>query len=304
MSSLKGTGSPCGGGAHPCACSNRYNPLIMSHLELTILGAGNMGRALIGGLLRHGMRPEQIAVGDSYEPARTTLSREFGVTATADNAAATAKADLIVLAVKPYHAQSVLTPLSPQLRQRRPVVLSVAAGVRIEALRSWCGAGVPVIRAMPNRPALVGAGATGLFASSDADATHRAMAAQIMQSVGEIVWVETEEALDVVTALSGSGPAYFFLLAQAMAKAGVDLGLPEETARRLSIATLHGAGLLAQVGDGDLARMRAEVTSKGGTTEAALRILQAAGFDDLIGRALEAAANRSRELAEQSGSTS
>ncbi|HUN71291.1 MAG TPA: pyrroline-5-carboxylate reductase [Steroidobacteraceae bacterium] len=271
----------------------------MSHLELTILGAGNMGRALIGGLLRQGMRPEQIAVGDSHEPARSTLSRELGVTATADNAAATAKADLVVLAVKPYQAKSVLTPLSPQLRQRRPVVLSVAAGVRIASLQSWCGAGVPVIRAMPNRPALVGAGATGLFASPDADAAHRAMAAQIMQSVGEIVWVETEEALDVVTALSGSGPAYFFLLAEAMAKAGVDLGLPEETARRLSIATLHGAGLLAQVGDGDLARMRAEVTSKGGTTEAALRILQAAGFDDLIGRALEAAANRSRGLAEQ-----
>ena len=275
----------------------------MSHLELTVLGGGNMGRALIGGLLRHGMRPEQIAVGESYEAARTTLSRELGIAATADNAAAIRKADVVVLAVKPQDAQSVLAPLSAQLQQRRPVVLSIVAGVRVQALQRWCGDGVPVIRAMPNRPALVGAGASGLFAPAEIDASGRAAAAQIMQSVGEIVWVETEEALDVVTALSGSGPAYFFLLAEAMAKAGVDLGLTEDTARRLSIATLYGAGLLADGCDGDLARLRAEVTSKGGTTEAALRTLQAADFNELITRAVAAAARRSRELAEQVGGT-
>lgn len=275
----------------------------MSHFELAILGAGNMGRALIGGLLRNGMRPEQIAVGESQEAARTALSKEFGVAATADNAAAVSKADLVVLAVKPYQAGAVLTSLGSQLQQRRPVILSIAAGVRIETLQSWCGAGVPVIRAMPNRPALVGAGATGLFASAEVGPPHRALAAQIMQAVGEIFWVASEDALDVVTALSGSGPAYFFLLAEEMAKAGVALGLPADTARRLSIATLHGAGLLAQVGDGDLARMRAEVTSKGGTTEAAVRLLEAAGFNQLIGRALAAAASRSRELAEQNRHT-
>ncbi|HEY7888990.1 MAG TPA: pyrroline-5-carboxylate reductase [Steroidobacteraceae bacterium] len=268
-------------------------------LQLTVLGGGNMGRALIGGLLRHGMRPEQIAVGESEDAARAALSRELGITATPDNAAAIRKANLVVLAVKPYHAGTVLAPLATELQQRHPVVLSVAAGVRIEALRTWCGAGVPVIRAMPNRPALVGAGMTGLFAPPEVDASSRALAAQIMQSVGEVVWVATEDALDVVTALSGSGPAYFFLFAEAMAKAGADLGLPAQTALRLSIATLRGAGLLAQSGDGDLARLRAEVTSKGGTTEAALRILQAAGFNELIGRAVEAATRRSRELAEQ-----
>jgi pyrroline-5-carboxylate reductase len=271
----------------------------MSHIELTVLGAGNMGRALIGGLLRHGMRAEQIAVGESQEGARVKLSRELGITATADNAAAIGRAELIVLAVKPQDAGSVLTPLAPQLQQRRPVVLSIAAGVRIETLRRWCGPGVPVIRAMPNRPALVGAGATGLFAPAGIAGSHRAMAGEIMQSVGEVVWVATEDALDVVTALSGSGPAYFFLLAETLAQAGASLGLEPEAARRLSIATLHGAGLLARGGDGDLARLRAEVTSKGGTTEAALRTLQAAGFDGLIARAVEAAARRSRELAEQ-----
>jgi pyrroline-5-carboxylate reductase len=276
----------------------------MSHLELTVLGAGNIGRALIGGLLRHGMRPEQITVGESQEGARATLSRELAIAATADNAAAVSKADLIVLAVKPDQTGSVLAPLATQLQQRRPLVLSVAAGIRIQSLQSWCGAGVPVIRAMPNRPAFVGAGVTGLFAPADVAPSQRAMAAQIMQSVGEVVWVATEDALDVVTALSGSGPAYFFLLAEAMLQAGIGLGLPEDTARRLSIATLHGAGLLAQGSDGDLARLRAEVTSKGGTTEAAVRALQAADFNELISRAVAAAARRSRELAEQVGGTS
>lgn len=276
----------------------------MSHIELTVLGGGNMGRALIGGLLRNGMRPEQIAVGEGQEAARTALSRDFGIAATPDNAAAMSKANLVVVAVKPQDVASVLTPLAAELRQRRPIVLSIAAGIRIQSLQSWCGAGVPVIRAMPNRPALVGAGATGLFAPAEVDAARRAMAAQIMQSVGEVVWVSTEDALDVVTALSGSGPAYFFLLAEAMAQAGVGLGLPADTARRLSIATLHGAGLLAHGSDGDLARLRAEVTSKGGTTEAALRTLQASGFNDLIGRAIDNAARRGRELAEQVGGTS
>ena len=271
----------------------------MSHIELTVLGGGNMGRALIGGLLRHGMRAEQISVGESQEGARATLSRELGIAATTDNAAAIRNADLIVLAVKPQDVGAVLAPLASQLQRRHPIVLSIAAGVRIQALERWCGPGIPVIRAMPNRPALVGAGATGLFAPAQVDAAHRATAAQIMRAVGEVVWVATEDALDVVTALSGSGPAYFFLLAQCLAQAGVELGLEPETARRLSIATLHGAGLLAHGSDGDLARLRAEVTSKGGTTEAALRVLQGAGFNELIARAVAAAAQRGRELAEQ-----
>jgi pyrroline-5-carboxylate reductase len=276
----------------------------MSHIELTVLGAGNMGRALIGGLLRHGMRAEQITVGEREEAARERLSREFGIAAAADNAAAIRKADLVVLAVKPQDAGPVLEPLAPRLKERRPLVLSIAAGVRIQTLRRWCGPDVPVIRAMPNRPALVGAGATGIFAPPQIGESQRAMAGQIMQSVGEVVWVATEDALDVVTALSGSGPAYYFLFTEILARAGAGLGLEPEAARRLSIATLYGAGLLAHGGDGDLVRLRAEVTSKGGTTEAALRVLHAAGFDALITRAVEAAAHRSRELAAPAGGKS
>ena len=274
----------------------------MSHTLIGILGGGNMGRALIGGLLRQGTRPEQISVGESFAAARESLSGEFGVQATADNAAALDKATVVVVAVKPQDAAAVLSPLQGLLNRNRPTVLSVAAGIRVAALESWCGAGVPVVRAMPNRPALVGAGATGLYAPNHVGDSHRAAAQRVMEATGEVVWVPSEDALDVVTALSGSGPAYFFLLAELMAQAAVDQGLEPQAARRLAVATLHGSGLLAHASDGNLERLRAEVTSKGGTTEAALRSFGNADLRGIVTRALESATLRSRELASQFGS--
>ena len=161
---------------------------------------------------------------------------------------------MVVVAVKPQIAGTVLSPLQPLLQRTRPLVISIAAGIRVAALESWCGAGVPVVRAMPNRPALVGAGATGLFAPASVASAHREIAEKVMQAVGEVVWVTTEDHLDVVTALSGSGPAYFFLLAELLTQGAIDLGLEPTAARRLAIATLHGAGQLAHAGDGDLAQ--------------------------------------------------
>jgi pyrroline-5-carboxylate reductase len=275
----------------------------MSNTHLAILGGGNMGRALIGGLLRQGTRPEQISVGESVPAARESLSRELGIAATADNRAALANAAIVVVAVKPQDAQSVLEPLRDLLNRNRPTVLSVAAGIRVSALEAWCGAGIPVVRAMPNRPALVGAGATGLYAPSHVDAAHRAAAQHVMEASGEVVWVTSEDALDVVTALSGSGPAYFFLLAELMANAATELGLEPQSARRLAVATLYGSGLLAHTSDVDLARMREQVTSKGGTTEAALRAFASADLRGIVARALESATLRSRELASQFGDT-
>ena len=269
--------------------------------KLAILGGGNMGRALIGGMLRRGTRPEHMTVGESSEAAREALSADFGVQCTADNAAAVESASVIVLAVKPQVAGTVLAPLQPALQRSHPVVISIAAGIRLAALESWCGAGVPVVRAMPNRPALVGAGATGLFAPPSVADPHREVAERVLQAVGEVIWVASEDDIDVVTALSGSGPAYFFLLAELLTQGAIDLGLGPEAARRLAIATLHGAGQLAHAGDGDLARMRAEVTSKGGTTEAAVRSFEAADLRGSVARALEAATRRSRELAAQFG---
>jgi pyrroline-5-carboxylate reductase len=273
----------------------------MSNKHLAILGGGNMGRALIGGMLRRGTRPEHITVGERSEAAREALSADFGIQATADNAAAVEPASVIVLAVKPQVAGAVLAPLQSALQRTRPVVISIAAGIRLAALESWCGAGVPVVRAMPNRPALVGAGATGLFAPASVAGAHREVAERVMQAVGEVIWVATEDDLDVVTALSGSGPAYFFLLAELLTQGAIDLGLDPAAARRLAIATLHGSGQLAHAGDGDLARMRAEVTSKGGTTEAAVKSFDAADLRGIVARALEAATRRSRELAAQFG---
>ena len=269
----------------------------MTHGRIALLGGGNMGRALIGGLLRSGKRAELISVGEQDPGARAALAAESGITATADNAQALEGANLVVLAVKPQDAAAVLAPLLPLMSRLRPLLVSVCAGTRVAALQQWTGGAVPVVRAMPNRPALVGAGVTGLYAPHHINAAQRAAAQAVMQAVGDVVWVHSEAALDAVTALSGSGPAYFFLLAQLMAEAGAALGLEPQSAQRLAAATLYGAGQMAHASDTDLAQLRAAVTSPGGTTEAALRIIENADLRGTIERALAAAVARSAELA-------
>jgi pyrroline-5-carboxylate reductase len=269
--------------------------------DIAIIGGGNMGRALVGGLLRRGIAPQSISVGEPSEPARASLEQEFGCSVLADNGQAIAAAGLVVIAVKPQEAARVLAPLRPRLIELAPVVVSVAAGIETRSLERWCGGGVPIVRAMPNRPALVGAGATGLYARPHVSADARDRAEAVMRAVGAVVWVAEESHLDLVTALSGSGPAYFFLLAEAMMHAAVRRGLDPEAARVLAVETLHGAGALAH-SSGDLARLRAEVTSRGGTTEAALGVFGADnGMGELVQRAIDAAAQRSRELARQFG---
>ena len=261
-----------------------------------------MARALIAGLLRRGVAPRQIAVGEPSADARAALLSEWAVHASADNAAAVADAGLVVLAVKPQDAGNALRALQPRLLDRKPVVLSIAAGLRIADLARACPPGTAVVRAMPNRPALLGAGVTGLFAPPSVSAAQRALAELVGAASGRAVWLRAEAELDIVTALSGSGPAYFFLLAEQMAKAAEALGLEPATAALLASDTLHGAGLLAHQGL-PLAEQRAAVTSRGGTTEAALRVLQQGGFDALIGRALQAASERSVQLADMLSGT-
>lgn len=278
-----------------------YNSRVSS-LEIAFIGGGHMGRALIGGLVRRGTPPLAIRVGEPGEATRASLEQDFGCRVSADNDAAVAGARAVVLAVKPQEAGRVAAALGPRLRVERPLVISVAAGIDLRSLQSWCGADVPLVRAMPNRPALVGAGVTGLHAAEAVGPAGRALAERILQAVGAVVWLEAEKDLDVVTALSGSGPAYFFLLAEQMMRAAVKLGLDPQAARVLAVETLHGAGVLAHAGSGDLGRLRAEVTSKGGTTEAALRVLETEpGLGSLVERAIDAATQRSRELASQFG---
>ena len=264
-----------------------------------MLGAGNMGRAIIAALLRSGWRTEQIRVGEPLQSARSALQRELGITACADNAETIEDIDVLVLAVKPQQMATVLAPLAPRLMQQRPLILSIAAGIRIADLQRCCGGSLAIVRAMPNRAALVGAGASGLFAAENVSTAQRALAEKVLSCCGAVVWVEREALIDTVTALSGSGPAYFFLLAEAMAEAGTQLGLDPQAARQLAIATLHGAGVLAQHSDGNLSRLREEVTSKGGTTEAALAVFDAENLRATVLRAMRAAKVRGGELAEQ-----
>ena len=265
--------------------------------RIAFIGGGNMARALIAGLLRQSVPARQIRVGEPLAAARSTLQLESGIEASADNAAAVRDATLVVLAVKPQDAGQVLRALQGTLLAAKPVVLSIAAGLRLADLARACPTGTAIVRAMPNRPALLGAGVTGMYAPPSVSAAQRALAELVGAAAGRAVWLRTEAELDVVTALSGSGPAYFFLLAEQMAQAAEALGLEHSTATLLAAETLHGSGLLAHDGT-PLAEQRAAVTSKGGTTEAALRVLHEGGFEALIARALRAASERSVQLAD------
>ena len=269
--------------------------------SIAFIGGGSMARALIAGLLRQGVPARQISVGEPSADARAVLQRECGINVHADNAAAAAGAELVVLAVKPQQASAALQALQSVLRARAPVLLSIAAGLRIADLARACPPGIAIVRAMPNRPALVGAGVTGLYAQREASAAQRQLAERVAAASGRALWLRSEAELDIVTALSGSGPAYFFLLAEQMAQAAEALGLEHHTAELLASDTLYGAGLLAHHGM-PLAEQRAAVTSRGGTTEAALQVLQQGGFDALVARALQAGAARSAQLADMLGS--
>lgn len=270
----------------------------LSSLRIALIGGGNMARGLLGGLIAQGANPSHIIVAEPGAAGRESLQRDFGVGTTPDNAAAVAGARVVVLAVKPQIMTQVAQALAPALAAGKPLVISVAAGIRAADLASWVGAAVPVVRAMPNRPALIGAGATGLFAGSTVVQADRDLASMVLASTGLVVWVDDEEALHAVTALSGSGPAYFFRLAELMAEAAVAQGLDAAVARQLAAQTLAGAGkLVAAEHDPDLARMRAEVASKGGTTEAALNRFDALELRVVVAEAMQAAALRSREMA-------
>lgn len=271
------------------------------NINAAFVGGGNMGGALIRGLIVRGLAAQNISVGEAHQARRIALADELGVHVTADNREAVGSADVVVLAVKPQDMAGTVQALADVLAKRAPLVISIAAGIRIADIVSWCGSGAAVVRAMPNRPALNNAGASALYAPATLSEAHRSLAAEVLGAVGTTVWVQDEDALDVVTALSGSGPAYFFLLAELMTDAAVNLGLDRASAQELAIQTLFGSGRMARDSDGDLARLRAEVTSKGGTTEAAVRAFDAANLRGIVAAALSAATDRGREMAQAFG---
>lgn len=268
--------------------------------KIGFIGGGNMARSLIGGLVSAGYPSEALSVADPSESIRTALAADFGIKATTDNQEIIEQCDVVVLAVKPQVMQTVTTAL--QMGQNNPpLILSVAAGIRTASLANWLGGETAIVRAMPNTPALVQSGATGLFANPHVNPEQRDLAESIMRAAGLVQWVEDEALMDAVTALSGSGPAYLFLVMEAMEKAAQQLGLPAETARLLTVQTAFGAAKLALEIEEDPALLRENVTSPGGTTERAIQVLHQEGLEDMFAKALQAARDRAQELADELG---
>jgi pyrroline-5-carboxylate reductase len=271
----------------------------MSKTRIAFIGAGNMAASLIGGLRAKGLDASQIRASDPGTETRAKVAAEHGIEVFADNADAIRDADVVVLAVKPQAMKAVCEAIRPSLKPNQ-LVVSIAAGITCASMNNWLGA-QPIVRCMPNTPALLRQGVSGLYATAEVNADQRQQAQELPSAVGIALWLNEEQQLDAVTAVSGSGPAYFFLLIEAMTAAGVKLGLPADIAAQLTLQTALGAAHMAVASDVDAAELRRRVTSPAGTTEAAIKSFQAGGFEALVETALGAAAHRSAEMAEQLG---
>lgn len=268
--------------------------------SIAFIGGGNMASSLIGGLISSSEQSTNILVAEPDAEQRQQLMQQFDIQATEENTD-TLSADVVVLAVKPQLLQMVCRALSEALKKsnKQPLFISIAAGVRSDDINRWLGGNQAIVRCMPNTPALLQTGATGLYANPQVNTSQKTLAEKILQAVGITLWVNKEEELDAVTAVSGSGPAYFFLLMEAMQQAGIKLGLEPETAEKLVLQTALGAALMADNSDVDVATLRARVTSKGGTTEQAIKSFQNAHFEKLVEDALIAGNDRSQSLADE-----
>lgn len=273
----------------------------MTEPRIAFIGAGNMASSIIGGLVSKGISPQQIIASDPSAEGLAELRAMAPVQTTADNLQAASDADVVVLAIKPQVMRTVAEALAPAIAERRPLVMSIAAGIPVDSLDRWLGGNMPIVRCMPNTPALVKAGATAMYSSAAVQPAQRELADRVMRAVGLVLWVEQEHSLDAVTALSGSGPAYFFLVMEAMQAAGEQLGLSREQARSLTLQTALGAAQMAVTADVDTAELRRRVTSPGGTTERAVASFEQDGLRELFVRALTAARDRSAELALELG---
>ncbi|MGH8814268.1 MAG: pyrroline-5-carboxylate reductase [Advenella sp.] len=268
-------------------------------MNVTFIGGGNMASALIGGLLQQGYSPARIRVVESNAEGRDRIKREFNVEAVAELAEGVVNSDVILLAVKPQQLSAVTQELAALLGNH--LVISIAAGIRATDLCRWMGGHERIVRAMPNTPALIRAAVTGLYALPGVSTEEKHAAETILAAVGSVLWLDREELLDAVTALSGSGPAYVFYFIEAMQKAGQELGLTEAQTRQLSLETFLGAAGLANQSDESVAMLRARVTSQGGTTERAIQSLEKDGVKNAIMRAMHMANQRSRELGDKLG---
>ncbi len=268
----------------------------MDETTLAFIGGGNMAASLAGGLIADGWNPANIRIADTDTERLEQLSERFSVATMSDNCEAVTNADAIVLAVKPQVVKPVSQQLAAQVEEQGSLVISIAAGIPEASLRHWLGENTAIVRTMPNTPALVQSGATALYANANTREDQRNIAESILRAVGVTIWVDDEALMDVVTALSGSGTAYFFLFMEAMQAVGCELGLPEKTAHLLTLQTAFGAAKMALESSEDVTSLRERVTSPGGTTERAIKSFQDDGLEALVRKALQAAAERAKEL--------
>jgi len=260
-----------------------------------------MASALIGGLVTKGFTAQQIIVSDVMPATLDRLKTIAPVRVTTANETAIMNADVVILAVKPQVMKEVLTPLAGALQQRRPLIISIAAGIEIGSIEQWLGGALPIVRCMPNTPALVQLGATGLYANAAVSAAQRELAESILRAVGVAMWMDSEDQLDAVTAVSGSGPAYFFMVMEAMQAAGEQLGLSAEVAKTLTLQTALGAARMALDSDVEVGELRRRVTSPKGTTERAIASFEQDDLRGIFLRALTACRDRSQALALELG---
>jgi len=268
--------------------------------QITFIGGGNMARSLISGLLANGVNPQQIRVVDPNHEQRQQIAH-MNVATYASQAEAVTNSDVIVLAVKPQVMAQVAQELAAFAQHAKPLIVSIAAGIRCDDLARWLGGNIAIVRTMPNTPAMVQSGATGLFANAQTSQQQKGQAESIMRAVGITLWVNDEAQLDAVTALSGSGPAYFFFMMEAMMAAGEKLGLDTKTAQLLTVQTAFGAAKMAIESKVDPSTLRAQVTSPNGTTERAIATLSAQNFPNIMLEAMQAAQTRATELAQELG---
>ncbi len=273
----------------------------MQHTKIGFIGGGNMAASLIGGLISDGTTPSQIRVADPNNHCTQPLQQQFGITIAADNRALVEESDVVVLAVKPQVLREVCQQIAATVQNKHPLIISVAAGIRIGDIDRWLGDDNAIVRTMPNTPALVQCGATALYANSRVDDAQHEIAERIMRAVGLTQWLENEPMMDAVTALSGSGPAYFFLVIEALEQAGRKLGLSEESSRVLALQTAFGAAKMALESSESSEELRRRVTSPGGTTERAIGILEEGDIRGLFEKALSGARDRAQEMAEELG---
>jgi len=268
----------------------------MKTKTVAFIGCGNMAASLINGLIADGFDPKKIMASDPDSAKTAHLSDILGIESTSDNSEAIRFAEVVVLAIKPQMLEQVATAIAPAVQEKQPLVISIAAGIQEKDIENWLGGNVALVRTMPNTPAMIKVGATVLHANAMVSSEQKNLAETILRAVGLTQWVESETMLDAVTALSGSGPAYFFLVMEAMEAAAVELGLPKDTAHILTLQTALGAARMAMESSDTPATLREKVTSPGGTTEAALNKFEEGGLRDLFLQALTQAHDRSIEL--------